>query len=55
MTDLDEKRVIDIVENIQLYRLKKYFNRFTKKARKFVRTITIDIYQPYVSLINLMQ
>lgn len=54
MTDLDKKRVIDIVENRQLYHLKRYFNRFTKKARKSVRTITIDIYQPYVSLIKQM-
>ena len=54
MTDLDEKRVIDIVENRQLYHLKRYFNRFTKKSRKSVRTITIDIYQPYVSLIKEM-
>jgi len=25
MTDLDEKRVIDIVENRKLYHLKRYF------------------------------
>ncbi len=54
MTDLDEKRVIDIVENRQLHHLKRYFKRFTKKARKSVKTITIDIYQPYVSLIKEM-
>lgn len=47
MTDLDEKKVIDIVENRQLRFLKRYFKRFTKKARARVKTITIDMYQPY--------
>ena len=46
MTDLDEKKVIDIVENRQLRFLKRYFKRFTKKARARVKTITIDMYQP---------
>lgn len=54
MTDLDERKVIDIVENRQLNHLNKYFKRFTKEARKSVKTITIDIYQPYVSLIKTM-
>ena len=54
MTDLDKKEVVDIVENRQLRHLKRYFRRFTKKARLSVKTITIDIYQPYVSLIKSM-
>lgn len=54
MTDLDNKNVIDIVENRQLRHLKRYFKRFDRKARKSVETITIDIYQPYVSLIKEM-
>lgn len=41
MTDLDEKKVIDIVENRQLRFLKRYFKRFTKKVRAKVRTITL--------------
>lgn len=54
MTDLDDRKVIDIVENRQLSQLKRYFKRFTKEARKSIITITIDIYQPYVSLIKQM-
>lgn len=50
--DANAKKVIDIVENRQLPFLKKYFSKFTKKARLIVETICIDMYQPYVSLIQ---
>ena len=50
--DAQAKKVIDIVENRQLPFLRKYFSRFSKKARFKVETLCIDMYQPYISLIK---
>ena len=45
-------QVIDIVEDRRLNHLIKYFMSFTKGARYAVRTIVIDMYAPYISLIK---
>ncbi|WP_425539479.1 ISL3 family transposase [Microaceticoccus formicicus] len=44
--------IIDIVENRQLHYLKRYFSRFSECARESVKSICIDMYQPYISLIS---
>lgn len=52
MMDGDLKRVIDIVENRQKNNLLKYFVDYTIEARKNVKKIVIDMYEPYMSLIK---
>lgn len=52
--DAQTHEILDIVENRQLPDLLKYFSHFTKQTRARVETISIDIYQPYVSLIKQM-
>lgn len=46
--------IVDIVEDHRLFSLKRYFNRFPLKERQKVKTITIDIYPPYINLIRNM-
>src|SRR5574344_1645052 len=45
---------IDIVEDRRLISLLKYFGNYSHKARASVKFIVIDMYSPYVSLINQM-
>ena len=52
--DADTSRIIDIVENRQLPFLKRYFSRYSKAARQSVKTICIDMYKPYITLIKEM-
>lgn len=47
-------QTIDIVENRKLLSLLKYFDYYSFKARKSVKFIIIDMYSPYVSLIQKM-
>ena len=47
-------KVIDIVEDRRLNKLKDYFSRYTQKARNSVKHIVIDMYSPYISLIKSM-
>ena len=51
-TDADNNKVLDIVYNRQLSHLKSYFFTYSKEARDQVQTICIDMYAPYVSLIQ---
>ncbi len=44
--------ILDIVENRQLPNLKRYFSTYSKQARANVKTICIDMYKPYISLIK---
>lgn len=44
--------IIDIVEDRQLNNLINYFSKYTLEARNNVEHIVIDMYSPYVSLIN---
>lgn len=50
--DSQTGKVVDIVEDRRLDSLMKYFMGYSKAARRAVRTIVIDIYQPYISLIK---
>ena len=47
-------QTIDIVEDRKLLSLLKYFGYYSFKARKSVKFIIIDMYSPYVSLIQKM-
>lgn len=47
-------QIIDIVEDRRLSSLIKYFSYYSSKARHSVKYIIIDMYSPYVSLINKM-
>ena len=47
-------QTIDIVEDRKLLNLLKYFSYYSFKARKSVKFIIIDMYAPYVSLIQKM-
>lgn len=44
--------VIDIIENRQLPKLVAYFQRYPYTLRAKVKTVTIDMYSPYISLIR---
>ena len=48
----DNHKVIDIVENRQLYSLRKYFLCYPRYVRDKVMTICIDMYSPYISIIK---
>ena len=50
--DAANHRLLDIVENRQLCSLRNYFLRYSKAARSNVKAICIDLYSPYISLIN---
>lgn len=50
--DAQTGKVVDIVEDRRLDSLMKYFMGYSKAARRAVKTIVIDIYQPYISLIK---
>lgn len=47
-------QTIDVVEDRKLLSLLKYFGYYSFKARKSVKFIIIDMYSPYVSLIQKM-
>ena len=47
-------QTIDIVEDRKLMNLLKYFSYYTHKARANVKLIVIDMYSPYISLIQKM-
>lgn len=44
-------RVVDVVANRQKDELLRYFQRFSLPVRKKVKTVTIDMYEPYIQLI----
>lgn len=50
--DAESGKIVDIVEDRRLHVLKAYFSRYTKQARAAVKTIVIDMYSPYISLIK---
>jgi len=50
--DADKGQIIDIVEDRRLNSLIKYFQRYTKNARRRVKLIVIDMYKPYIQLIK---
>jgi len=50
--DAHKHEVIDIVENRQQRYLRDYFLRYSLKARLQVRTVTIDMYSPYIQVVK---
>ena len=54
MCDGTTGKTIDIVEDRRLNNLLKYFSYYTHKARVNVKLIVIDMYSPYISLIQKM-
>lgn len=46
------KNIIDIVEDRRLYSLTEYFSRFSLEARNNVKYVCMDMYVPYISLVN---
>lgn len=50
--DSETGKIIDIVEDRRLHVLKAYLLRYSKQARSAVQTIVIDMYTPYISLIE---
>ncbi|NMA69462.1 MAG: ISL3 family transposase [Desulfitobacterium sp.] len=50
--DSETGRIVDIVEDRRLHVLKDYFLQYSKAARYSVKTIVIDMYSPYLSLIK---
>ena len=54
MCDGKTGKIIDIVEDRKLNSLMRYFSYFTHKARSKVKLIVIDMYSPYISLIQKM-
>ena len=54
MCDGKTGKTIDIVEDRRLNSLMRYFSYYTHKARKNVKFIVIDMYSPYISLIQKM-
>lgn len=52
--DANSGSIVDIVEDRRLHVLKAYFLQYTKRARNSVKTIVIDMYQPYITLIKEM-
>lgn len=52
MMNGENKRLLDIVENRQKRHLDTYFSYYTEEAKKMVKFIVIDMYEPYMSLIK---
>jgi len=50
--DADTGKIMDILESRTLEFLRIYFSRFTVEAREGVEKIVIDMYSPYMTLIN---
>lgn len=50
--DSDTGKVLDIVQNRRKSYLTSYFNQFSYEVRCGVKTICIDMYEPYVQLIK---
>jgi transposase len=50
--DAETGRLIDLVENRRLYFLENYFRGYTRAARRSVRSVVIDMYAPYITLIK---
>ena len=54
MVDGKTGKTIDIVEDRRLTNLMKYFSYYSHKVRSKVKSIVIDMYYPYISLIKKM-
>ena len=52
--DSTTHKLVDVVRDRKSYSLKQYFHRFEPKTRLKVKTISIDMYLPYIQLIKEM-
>ena len=50
--DYQSKSIIDIVEDRRLNSLTEYFSRFSLEVRNNVKYVCMDMYVPYISLVN---
>lgn len=50
--DAESHKIIDIVEDRRLNKLRNYFSKYSQKARNSVTNIVIDMYSPYITLIK---
>ncbi len=50
--DAKTHEIIDILDDRRLENLTRYFHRYPLEVRQKVETITIDMYEPYMSLIK---
>ena len=50
--DYHSKNIIDIVEDRRLHSLTEYFLRFSLEVRNNTKYICMDMYTPYISLVN---
>lgn len=50
--DTQTHKIIDVVEDRRYNHLEKYFFQFTKKARSSVKFVVMDMYSPYMKLVN---
>ncbi|MGO1476570.1 ISL3 family transposase, partial [Alkalibacterium gilvum] len=51
-TDAQTHDIIDIVENRQQRELIAYFQRYPNELRQKVKTVTLDMYSPYIKVIH---
>ena len=54
MVNGENGKVIDVIQDRKLLSLLKYFNYYSRKARYMVKYIVIDMYSPYITLIQKM-
>ena len=52
--DSTTHKLVDVVRDRKSYSLKNYFHRFEPKTRLKVKTISLDMYLPYIQLIKEM-
>ncbi|MGO4938379.1 transposase, partial [Fundicoccus sp. Sow4_H7] len=52
MSDAVTHQVVDVVEDRKKRSLSAYFCRYPLKVRRKVKTITIDMYEPYMDIIQ---
>ncbi|AKS65979.1 transposase [Staphylococcus schleiferi] len=45
-------RIVDIIPDRRIFTLKNYFYRFSLSERNRVKTVSIDMYEPYMALIS---
>ena len=52
LVDPHNKRLIDIIEDRKQQSLIRYFHRYSKEDRAAVKTISMDLYSPYVGVVK---
>ncbi|MEY8371349.1 ISL3 family transposase [Aerococcaceae bacterium 50-4] len=50
LVDPHNKRLIDIIEDRKQHSLIRYFHRYSREARAAVKTISMDLYSPYLGV-----